>query len=89
MFTMLVYSRDIDKLETFKIDFLESTRFKKSNKFYAKCDSIREYNGRYMFKGYINPRSDDNMILELDLDKYNDRILCGGLDIRMTLKEDE
>ena len=84
MFTFLVYSRDQNKLEKFKDNISESMRFYKSQKRYIKCESIKDLqNGRYLMKGIVNPRSDSNMILELDLDKYNEHE--SGLDIRFSL----
>lgn len=84
MFTFLVYSRDQNKLENFKDNISESMRFHKSQKRYIKCESIKDLqNGRYLMKGIVNPRSDSNMILELDLDKYDE--YQSGLDIRLSL----
>ena len=75
MFTFLVYSRDQNRLEM---------RFHKSNKKYIKCESIKDLNnGKYLMKGTVNPKSDSNMILELDLDKYSEHE--SGMDIRFSL----
>lgn len=84
MFTLLVYSRDQNKLKNFKDNISESMRFHKSNRKYIRCSAIKNLqNGRYLMKGIINPVSDSNMILELDLDKYDE--YQSGLDIRLSL----
>lgn len=84
MFTFLVYSRDQNRLEKFRDDISESMRFHKSNKKYIKCESIKDLNnGKYLMKGTVNPKSDSNMILELDLDKYSEHE--SGMDIRFSL----
>lgn len=84
MFTFLVYSRDQNRLEKFRDGISESMRFHKSNKKYIKCESIKDLNnGKYLMKGTVNPKSDSNMILELDLDKYSEHE--SGMDIRFSL----
>ena len=84
MFTILAYSTDQNKLEKFKDNISESMRFHKSQKRYIKCESVKDLqNGRYLMKGIVNPKSDSNMILELDLDKYDEHE--SGLDIRFSL----
>lgn len=84
MFTLLVYSKDQNKIEKFRTNLSESMRFHKSNKKYIKCEPIKNLNnGRYLMKGIVNPKSDSNMILEVDLDQYNEHQSC--MDIRFSL----
>lgn len=80
MLSILVYSRDNSKIEDFQKKMKESLRYYKTNKNFGKYDSIKEIDNRFIFKCIINPKSDFNLTLELDLDKYDKS--SNGLDIR-------
>lgn len=81
MLSVLIYSKDKNKIEDFQKKIKESLRYYKTNKNFGKYDSVKEINNRFIFKCAINPKSDFNLTLELDLDKYNK--LFNGLDIRL------